>query len=167
MRWLRVGFLVSLSLCVARPLRAEPNGAAASAPTFGDRFFRGTSPGELPAPKVLVVSTFYAASLASIVVGATNLVRAGNQGDDAETYKLAQTPGFCNDLSSDPCVTYRRLLDEERETRTMGLALFGAGGIALLAGALTAELWPNDKSTPKVSLFFDRSGGGFTAFAKF
>ncbi|HEY3498826.1 MAG TPA: hypothetical protein VGK73_29245 [Polyangiaceae bacterium] len=143
---------------------AEPASAGVA---FGDRFFRGTSPGELPAPKVLVVSSLYAASLASIIVGASNVIRAGQQSDDAEAYKLSQPPGFCGDLSSMPCATYTDLLAKERSLRASGYGLFAAGGLAALAGALTAELWPNDLGPARVSLELGRTSAGLSAFAEF
>lgn len=138
-----------------------------SAISFGDRFFRGTSPGELAPAKVLLVSSFYAASLATITVGTANLIRASHQGEDADAYKLNQAPGFCSDLASETCTTYTGLLATEQRTRTSGYALFAAGGLAALAGALTAELWPNDAGPAQIALTFDRTSAGLRAFGKF
>jgi len=168
MRLLRAGLLVSFLFTFARPLKAADSVPSASSNVdFGDRFFRGTSPGELPAPKVLVVSTFYAAAIASISVGVASLIRAGNQGDKAETYKLSQPAGFCNDLASQSCTTYRTLFAEEQETRTSSYLLFGAGGLAALSAALTAELWPNELPAAQVGLSFDRHGASLSAQARF
>jgi hypothetical protein len=168
MRFIRVVSLLLGVFFATPPLHAEPNGAGASTgPSFGDRFFRGTSPGELPAAKVLVVSTLYAASLASIAVGIATLVRSSNQGADAERYKTAQDPYFCNDVHSDPCKSYLDKLEKQNNMRTSGLALLGAGGFALLGGALTAELWPNSTSTPRVALALDGKSAGFLASGRF
>lgn len=125
-------------------------GAHAEKSRFSDRFFRGTSPGELPTGKLITVGTLYVAAVASVSLGTVSLVQAGDRGRDAETYKHEQAPGFCNDLASPSCATYRSMLDEERSKRNTGFILLGTGGLFTLAGALTAELWQND--VPRVAL---------------
>jgi len=126
-------------------------GASAEESRFSDRFFRGTSPGELPVAKVAVVGAFYAGAVASVSIGVASLVQAGQKGHDADDYKHAQQPGFCNDLASPACAGYRGLLDEERSARNIGWILLGSGGLLTLAGALTAELWQND-AAPRVAV---------------
>jgi hypothetical protein len=169
MRALVTGLLVSALLAAPGNARAAEPAASGAAPepAFADRFFRGTSPGELPAPKVLVVTTLYAASLASLIVGVTALVRAEGKADDALAFKLEQAAGFCNDLVSEPCRQYRSLFASEQETRATGLLLLGAGGLAALGGALTAELWQNDPSAPRLSLAVDGRGAALTAGGSF
>jgi hypothetical protein len=125
-------------------------GAHAEESRFSDRFFRGTSPGELPTAKVVSVGALYAAAIASVSLGAVSLVQAGDRGRDADAYKHEQPPGFCNDMASPSCANYRSLLDEERSKRNVGLILLGTGGVLTLAGALTAELWHNE--VPRVAL---------------
>ncbi len=125
-------------------------GAHAEESSFSDRFFRGTSPGELPPAKVAVVGGLYVAAVASVSLGVASFIQAGNKGDEADTYKQGQVVGFCNDLSTPACAGYRTLLDEERTRRAAGWMLLGAGGLFALGGALTAELWQND--APQVSL---------------
>ena len=126
------------------------SGAHAEESRFSDRFFRGTSPGELPTGKMVTVGALYVAAVASVSLGTVSLIQAGARGRDAETYKHEQTPGFCNDLASAPCANYRSMLDQERSKRNVGLVLLGTGGLFTLAGALTAELWHND--APRVAL---------------
>jgi len=126
------------------------SGARAEEARFSDRFFRGTSPGELPAAKMVTVGALYAAAVASVSLGTVSLIQAGQRGDAASTYKHEQAPGFCNDLASPSCANYRSLLDEERSKRNVGLILLGTGGLLTLAGALTAELWQNE--APRVAL---------------
>lgn len=124
-----------------RPVTAAPS----EAPTpFSYRFFRGTTPGALPTEKLALVATLYVGAATSIGMGVASLVSAGSKQDDANAFKHAQAPGFCNDLASSSCATYRRLLDEERARRETGIALLGLGGLLALGGALTAELWHND-----------------------
>jgi hypothetical protein len=159
--------LAGCLLLVTSAAQADPAPAPAAPIAFGDRFFRGTTPGELSAPKVLVVSTLYAASLASGIVGVASLISASNQGDEAEEYKSEQAPGFCNEIASGACTGYRGLLDEERELRTTGFALLGVSGLSIVAAALTAELWPNETSQPNVALALDANGAGLTAFGSF
>lgn len=126
-------------------------GAGAEEARFSDRFFRGTSPGELPTAKVAVVGGLYVGAVASVSVGVASLVQAGQKGDDAGDFKRQQEPGFCNDLASPACANYRSLLDEERSARNIGWILVGSGGLLTLAGALTAELWQND-AAPEVAV---------------
>jgi hypothetical protein len=116
---------------------------------------------------VLVVTTLYAASLASLVVGVTSLVRAEGKADDALAFKLEQPAGFCNDFASEPCRQYRSLFAEEHETRATGLLLLGAGGLAAIGGALTAELWPNEPSAPRVAVAVSGQGAVLSAGASF
>ena len=156
---------------------AEPPGAhvapvAPSAPpprdpAFADRFFRGTSAGALPTGKALVVGTLYVGSLTSVGFGIASLLRARSHDGDAEAFKLTQPPGFCANLASASCARYRTLLLDERASRTTGFALLGAGGLLALSGALTAELWQNDRSAPRFALAFDRAGAFFGAGAHF
>lgn len=122
-------------------------GAAAEESRFSDRFFRGTSPGELPGAKVAVVGALYVSAVASLSIGVASLVQAGQKGNDADDFKSAQMPGFCNDIASPACASYRGQLDEERATRNVGWILLGSGGLLALGGALTAELWQNDTTT--------------------
>jgi hypothetical protein len=135
------------------PAAAAPTAAPASsagAPSrspstsFGDRFFRGTTPGELPTEKLALVATLYVGAATSIGVGIAALVSAGSKQNDAESFKQGAPRGFCDDLASSTCATYRRLLDSERSRRETGMALLGVGGLLVLGGALTAELWHND-----------------------
>ena len=134
-------------------------GAAAEESRFSDRFFRGTSPGALPGAKVAVVGALYVGAVASVTIGVASLVQAGQKGNDADDFKSAQMPGFCNDLASPACAGYRGLLDEERSTRNVGWILLGSGGLLALGGALTAELWHND-AAPQVAVGV--TPGGFT-----
>lgn len=133
--------------------------AQTSSVSFGDRFFRGTTPGELPTEKLALVATLYVGAATSIGVGIASLVSAGSKHDDAEAFKQAQERGFCDDLASSACATYRRLLDNERSRRETGIALLGVGGLLVLGGALTAELWHNDLA-PQVAV--DMGGKGLT-----
>jgi hypothetical protein len=145
----------------AEPTRApEPAAAVPTAPasaagtpsrspttSFGDRFFRGTTPGELPTEKLALVATLYVGAATSIGVGIAALVSAGSKHQDAESFKAASPPDFCRDLASSTCATYHRLVDSERSRRETGMALLGVGGLLMLGGALTAELWHNDASS--------------------
>jgi hypothetical protein len=136
-------------------------------PAFGDRFFRGTSAGTLPTEKALVVGTLYVGSLTSVGFGIASLLRAGARSDDADEFKLSQQQGFCAELASVSCARYRTLLSKERSSRTTGIAFFGVGGLLALSGALTAELWQNEKSAPRLALSFDESGVFFGASTSF
>ena len=126
-------------------------GAGAEESRFSDRFFRGTSPGELPTAKLAVVGAFYVGAVASVSIGVASLVQAGQKGEDADAFKHDQAPGFCSDLASPACANYRGLLDEERSARNIGWILVGSGGLLTLAGALTAELWKNE-AAPQVAV---------------
>lgn len=126
-------------------------GAGAEESRFSDRFFRGTSPGDLPAGKAAVVGALYVGAVASMSIGVASLVQAANKGHDADDFKHQQAPGFCGDLASPACASYRGLLDEERSARNVGWILVGSGGLLTLAGALTAELWKND-ATPEIAV---------------
>jgi len=134
-------------------------GAAAEESRFSDRFFRGTSPGELPGAKVAVVGALYVGAVTSLSIGVASLVQAGQKSDDADEFRSAQMPGFCNDLASPACASYRGQLDEERAARNVGWILLGSGGLLALGGALTAELWQND-AAPEVAVGV--TPGGFT-----
>ncbi len=162
----RVAAVTAALLLIAPGARAEPKAApAASAPAsapapapanessggFGDRFFRGTSPGELPTEKLALIATLYVGAATSVGVGVATLFSASSKHDDAESFKHAQEPGFCNDLSSPSCATYHRLHDEERSRRETGYVLLGLGGLLVLGGGITAELWHNDE-LPAVAL---------------
>jgi hypothetical protein len=156
----------------AEPAASVAPGAAVETPAthrpgFGDRFFRGTSAGALPPQKALVIGTLYVGSLTSIGFGIVSLLRAGSHSEDAEAFKLSRQAGFCADLASGPCARYRTFLSDERSSRTTGMALLGVGGLLALSGALTAELWQNDASAPRVALAFDRSGVFFGTSASF
>ena len=154
----RLAALTAALLLVAPGVHAEESRAAASTPapaagsaSFGDRFFRGTSPGELPTEKLALVAGLYVAAATSVGVGVASMLSAGSKHDDAETFKHAQEPGFCNDLASSTCAGYRHLLDEERSRRGTGLLLLGLGGLLAVGGGLTAEIWHND-AAPAVAL---------------
>jgi hypothetical protein len=155
----RLAALTAALLLVAPGVHAEePHAAATSAPppaeetaSFGDRFFRGTSPGELPTEKLALVAGLYVAAATSVGVGVGSMLSASGKHDDAEAYKHAQAAGFCNDLASSTCAGYRVLLDEERSRRGAGLLLLGLGGLLALGGGLTAEIWHND-AAPSVAL---------------
>jgi len=145
----------SLVLCSSAIILAGLSvaGRANAEPSFSDRFVRGTSPGEVPAGKVVTIGSLYTLSVASFGLGVVNLLRAGSQRDTAEAYKLTQPAGFCADLSSANCARYHTLHSEADTTRTIGLGLLGLGGLFALGGALTAELWANDLPvTPAVAL---------------
>lgn len=129
--------LTALTLLATRAAQAEEG-------RFSDRFFRGTSPGELRTAKVAVVGALYVAAVASLSIGVASLIQAGQKGDDADAMKRDQAQGFCNDLASPACASYRNLLDEERAAKNTGWILVGSGGLLALGGALTAELWKND-----------------------
>jgi hypothetical protein len=134
----------AVGLLLARGVHAEES-------RFGDRFFRGTSPGELPTAKLVVVGGLYAGAIASVSLGVVSLLKSGSKHDDAEAFKHDQPPGFCSDLSSPSCTSYRGLHDEQRSARNTGYLLLGAGGLLALSGALTAEFWHND-AAPRVAL---------------
>jgi hypothetical protein len=121
----------------------------------------------LPTQKALVIGTLYVGSLTSVGFGIASLLRAGSHSDDAEAFKLSQPAGFCTDLASVPCARYRTLLSDERSSRTTGVALLGVGGLLALSGALTAELWQNDASAPRIALTFDRSSVFFGTSTSF
>ncbi|HTQ04915.1 MAG TPA: hypothetical protein VMI54_13710 [Polyangiaceae bacterium] len=162
----RVAGATAALLLIAPGVRAEPPAApTASAPTaappavspsessgsFGDRFFRGTSPGELPTEKLALIATLYVGAATSVGVGVATLFSASSKHDDAESFKHSQPRYFCDDLASPACATYRRLLDEERSRRETGYVLLGLGGLLVLGGGITAELWHND-AVPAVAL---------------
>jgi hypothetical protein len=162
----RLAATTAALLLIAPGVRAEPSSAATneastsapvpaaaseSAGSFGDRFFRGTSPGELPTEKLAVVATLYVGAATSLGVGIATLLSAGSKHDEAESFKLSQPRGFCNDLASASCAGYRRLFDEARSQRENGFMLLGLSGLLALGGGITAELWHND-TTPSVAL---------------
>jgi hypothetical protein len=151
----RLRFRTALALSTAATVFAT-SAAHAEEGRFSDRFFRGTTPGALPPAKLAIVGAFYTASIASVGIGVASLIHAGQQSNDAENFKYSQPRGFCRDLASAACVSYRSLLDEERGARTTGLVLLGTGGLLALGGALTAELWKND--APRVALDVRRDG---------
>ena len=70
------------------PSAAPRAGASEPESGFADRFFRGTSPGHLPAEKALVIGTLYVGSLTSVGFGIASLLHAGSQSDDADAFKL-------------------------------------------------------------------------------
>ena len=147
---LRGGMLRVRLAALTTAVVLSTSAARAQESRFSDRFFRGTSPGELPTAKLVTVGTLYVAAVASVSLGTVSLVQAGARGREAASYKHQQAPGFCSDLASASCADYRSLVDEERSKRNVGLILLGAGGLFTLAGALTAELWHND--APRVAL---------------
>lgn len=168
----RVAGATAALLLIAPGVRAEPPAAPqadarASTPPapqatessggFGDRFFRGTSPGELPTEKLALIATLYVGAATSVGVGVATLLSASSKHDDSQSFKHSQDRGFCNDLASPSCATYRRLLDEERSRRETGYMLLGLGGLLVLGGGITAELWHND-SPPAVALQLEPGG---------
>jgi hypothetical protein len=173
----RVAALTAAMLLWATGARAEPSGKPATAPSaateassapapskasstsFSARFFRGTTPGELPTEKIALVATLYVGAATALGVGVAALVSAGSKHDDAEGFKQSAPRGFCEDLASSTCAAYRRLLDVERSRRDTGLALLGAGGLLALGGALTAELWHNARA-PELAV--DVKAGGLS-----
>jgi hypothetical protein len=134
---------------------AEPS--AEAGPSFGDRFFRGTSPGELPTEKLALVAGLYVAAATSVGIGIATLVGASSKSDEADSFKQQQPQGFCHDLASPSCATYRRLLGDERARRETGILLLGVGGLLALGGGVTAELWQND-AAPEVALRVGEDG---------
>jgi hypothetical protein len=150
--------IVLASSLLAATAHAQP-AAETRGPAFSDRFFYGSSPGELPDSKLAVVGGMYAAAVASSAVGVAFLFGAADERDRARDFKLSQERGFCNELANDPCNQYRRLLDNEVKLRQGALALFGVTGLLAAGGALTAELWRND-NTPSVAAF---AGDGFAS----
>ena len=153
-----------LSVLVASTL--APSLARAAEPAFGDRFFYGSSDGELPDAKLAVIGGLYAGAIASAAVGGVLLFGSLNEADRASEFKQAQEPGFCNEIGSYACMRYRSLLDEEVSLRENGLLLLGVGGLLGLSGALTAELWKNDASA-RVSFGADEDGGSVTLSGSF
>jgi len=166
----RVAGALAALLFIAPGVRAEPGAAPntevaarSSAPAsentggFGDRFFRGTSPGELPTEKIALIATLYVGAATSVGVGVATLLSASSKHDDAQSFKHSQERYFCNDLASPSCATYRRLLDEERSRREAGYMLLGLGGLLVLGGGITAELWHND-APPPVALRLEPGG---------
>jgi hypothetical protein len=167
----RVAGATAALLLIAPGVRAEPPTAsssdvAARAPapapasessgSFGDRFFRGTSPGELPTEKLALIATLYVGAATSVGVGVATLLSASSKHEDAESFKHSQERYFCNDLASPSCATYRRLLGEERSRRETGYMLLGLGGLLVLGGGITAELWHNE--LPAVALSLEPGG---------
>ena len=158
----RLAATTAALLLVAPGVRAEePSSTGASTaastaapaepePRFGDRFFRGTSPGQLPTEKLALVAGLYVGAATSVGVGLATLLSAGTKHDDAEAFKHSQPQGFCTDLASPSCANYRRLLGEEHSRRDTGYLLLGLGGVLALGGGLTAQLWHND--APRVAL---------------
>lgn len=141
-RWLGVATLLG-TFAATTSARAEPS--------FSDRFVRGTSPGDVPAGKLVIIGSFYMLSAASLGLGVVSLFSASDKADQAETFKLSQPRGFCRDLSSEPCVAYKELESDATNTRTLAVGLLGLGGLLAAGGAITAELWSNDvKVTPTV-----------------
>lgn len=136
---------------------AAPPPGKSSPTAFSDRFFRGTTPGELPTEKIALVATLYIGAATSIGVGIAALVSAGSKQNDAESFKQSAPRGFCDNLASSDCATYRRLLDVERSRRETGMALLGVGGLLVLGGALTAELWHNDQG-PELAVDVNATG---------
>lgn len=150
--------IVLASTLFAATAHAEPT-AEHGGPAFSDRFFYGSSPGELPDAKLAVIAGMYAAAVASSAVGVAFLFGAANEGERARDFRLAQEPGFCSELAHDSCNQYRRLLDNEVKLRQGALGLFGVGGLLAVGGALTAELWRNE-SAPRVAV---GAGDGFAS----
>lgn len=140
--------------------------AQAEEPAFSDRFFYGSSSGELPDAKLALIGGFYASAIASSAVGVVLLFGAAEEADQADAFKRSQEPGFCHQLTSDACLQYRGLLDDERDLRQNGLLLLGVGGLLGLSGALTAELWSNDAS-PRVSAGATTDGAGVILTGEF
>src|SRR5687768_10255700 len=68
----------------ATPAETSPTTAEAES-SFSDRFFRGTSPGELPTEKLALVAGLYVAAATSVGIGIATLVGAGSKSDEAET----------------------------------------------------------------------------------
>jgi hypothetical protein len=136
---------------------AETTTTAETENSFSDRFFRGTSPGELPTEKLALVAGLYVAAATSVGIGIATLVGAGSKSDEAETFKGNQPQGFCNDLAAPSCASYRRLLADERSRRETGFLLLGLGGLFALSGGVTAELWHND-AAPSVALALGDQG---------
>ncbi len=137
-----------LSVLLASTL--APALARAEEPAFSDRFFYGSSSGELPDAKLAVIGGLYAGAIASVAVGGVLVVGAMSEGGRANDFKQSQPRGFCNELTSDACTLYRELLEDETSQRERGFLLLGVGGLLGLSGALTAELWKNDAG-PRVS----------------
>jgi len=156
--------VVASALLLAAALVPAP--ARAEEPAFSDRFFYGSSRGELPDAKLALIGGLYAGALASSAVGVVLLVGAAGEADDADAFKRTQERGFCNELTSDACLQYRGLLDDERDLRQNGLLLLGVGGLLGLSGALTAELWKND-SAPMVSVGATAGGASVVVSGEF
>jgi hypothetical protein len=142
--------IVLASTLLAATAHAEPS-AETDGRAFSDRFFYGSSPGELPDAKLAVIGGMYAAAIASCAASVAFLFGAANERDRARDFKLSQEPGFCSELANDPCNQYRRLLDNEVTLRQGALGLFGVSGLLAVGGALTAELWRNERA-PRVSV---------------
>lgn len=152
------------AVLVASALSSAP--ARAEEPAFSDRFFYGSSNGELPDTKLAVIGGLYAGAIASGAVGVVLLFNAASEGDRAEQFKHAQDRGFCNELTSDACLQYRSVLDSQADLRQNGLLLLGIGGLLGLSGALTAELWKND-ATPRVSMGASAEGANVMLVGSF
>jgi hypothetical protein len=148
---------VSAAPSAATKASTAPVPSKSSSTSFSDRFFRGTTPGELPTEKIALVATLYVGAATSVGVGIAALVSAGSKHNDAESFKHSAPQNFCDDLASSTCATYRRLLDVELSRRETGMALLGVGGLLALGGALTAELWHNDQA-PELAVQVNATG---------
>lgn len=107
------------------------------------RLYKGTSPGEPSAVKVATVVTLYSAGVASLAGGLVFTLNGIDAGTDADEFARRQPSGFCADRGSDACARYLRYRRDESDQLLFGQALFGAGALLAVSGALTAELWPN------------------------
>lgn len=148
---------VTAAPSTATKASTAPAPSKSSSTSFSDRFFRGTTPGELPTEKIALVATLYVGAATSVGVGIAALVSAGSKHNDAESFKHSAPQNFCDDLASSTCATYRRLLDVELSRRETGMALLGVGGLLALGGALTAELWHNDQA-PELAVQVNATG---------
>jgi hypothetical protein len=147
-------------------LAASP--ASHAEPSFGDRFVRGTSPGEIPTGKLVTIGSLYTLSAASLGLGVVSLFSASDKSDRAENFKLSQSRGFCRDLSSEECVSYHALESDAANTRTLAIGLLGLGGLLAVGGAITAEFWSNDVSVaPTISLDPSLGGGSVGLYGHF
>jgi hypothetical protein len=158
-RWLAAATVLG-TLAMSRGARAEAS--------FSDRFVRGTSPGDIPAGKLVTIGSLYTLSAASLGLGVVSLFSASDKADQAESFKLSQPRGFCRDLSSEACVSYHSLESDATNTRTLAIGLLGLGGLLAAGGAITAELWSNDVTvTPTASLDPSLRSGTFGFVGRF
>jgi hypothetical protein len=136
----------------AAPARAQSASLTAS-PSWSDRLFVGTSPGEPSSAKLVTISSLYALSAVSLGTATYFGIASVSKQSQADSVRDASPSGFCA-YGGAACDRYAALRSDQNAAAHRAWFLVGSSALLLLSAGLTAELWPNQPPARRPELGF-------------